>query len=246
MTGTLLNVVAILIGSGLGMLLGSRLPEKLKQTVVAGLGLFTVALGISMFIQTKNSLVVLGAILIGVILGEALRIEDRLTALGKWLEARFNRTPAGEVDGGMTPQERFIRGFLTASLVYLIGPVAILGAIQDGISGNYQLLAVKSVLDGFASLAFASSLGIGVAFSALPILIYQGGISLLASQVQAVTSAAMMNEMTATGGVILTAIAISNLLEIKKIRAGNFLPALLIAPLIVWALTALGISLSLP
>lgn len=246
MTGTFLNVVAILIGSGLGMLLGSRLPEKLKQTVVAGLGLFTAALGISMFIQTKNSLVVLGAILIGVIIGEALRIEDRLASLGKWLEVRFNRASAYGAKGEMTPQERFIRGFLTASLVYLIGPVAILGAIQDGISGNYQLLAVKSVLDGFASLAFASSLGIGVAFSALPILIYQGVISLLASQVQAVTSAAMMNEMTATGGVILTAIAVSNLLEIKKIRAGNFLPALLVAPLIVWGLTAIGISLSLP
>ena len=255
MIGTIINVVTILVGSGLGMLLGSRLPEKLKQTVVSGLGLFTFALGISMFIQTKNSLVVLGALLLGAILGEWWQIEERLTGLGGWLESRFNRSK-GDVEGipgaqgtehnAQTSQERFIRGFLTASLVYLVGPLAILGSIQDGLSGDYQLLAVKSVLDGFASLAFASSLGMGVAFSALPILIYQGGITLLAAQVQKVTTTAMMTEMTATGGVILLAIAVSSLLEIKKIRAGNFLPALLIAPMIVWGMTALGMKLSLP
>ena len=241
MIGTILNVIAILAGSGLGLFLGSRLSSHLKQTVVSGLGLFTLALGLSMFLKTQNSLVVLGALLVGAIVGEWWRIEDRLTGLGAWLEVRFNRSSNGE-----TSQGRFIRGFLTASLVYLVGPLAILGSIQDGLRGDYQLLAVKSVLDGFASLAFASSLGIGVAFSALPILVYQGTISLLASQVQAVTTQAMMTEMTATGGVILLAIAISNLLEIKKIRAGNFLPALILAPLAVWALTGLGIPLSLP
>lgn len=246
MTGTLINVVAILVGSGLGLLLGSRLPEKLKQTVVSGIGLFTLALGVSMFLETQNALVVLGALLIGAILGEWMRIEERLTQLGSWLETRFNRSAAVGVDGQQSSQERFVRGFLTASLIYLIGPLAILGSIQDGLKGDYQLLAVKSVLDGFTAVAFASSLGIGVAFSALPTLLYQGLISLLAAQVQAVTTNAMMTEMTATGGVILLAIAFSSLLEIKKIRAGNFLPALFVAPLIVWAMTALGISLSLP
>jgi len=246
MTGTIINVLAIIAGSTLGMLLGSRLPEKLKQTVVAGIGLFTFALGVSMFLQTKNSLVVLGALLIGAIMGEWMRIEDRLTALGGWLEARFNRSRNSGAAGGQTSQERFIRGFLTASLIYLVGPLAILGSVQDGLSGDYQLLAVKSVLDGFSSVAFASSLGLGVAFSALPTLLYQGLITLLAVQVQAVMTPAMTTEMTATGGVILLAIAVSSLLDIKKIRAGNFLPALVVAPLIVWALTALGISLSLP
>lgn len=245
MTGTIINVLAIVTGSVLGLLLGRRLPEKLKQTVVSGVGLFTIALGISMFLETKNALVVLGALLIGAILGEWMCIEDRLTGLGGWLEARFNRS-SSNVDGMQSSQERFIRGFLTASLIYLIGPLAILGSIQDGLNGDYQLLAVKSVLDGFTSVAFASSLGIGVAFSAIPTLFYQGLISLLAAQVQAVTTTAMMTEMTATGGVILLAIAFSSLLEIKKIRAGNFLPALFVAPLIVWALTALEVSLSLP
>lgn len=243
MTGTLINVVAILVGSGLGILLGGRLPEKLKQTVVAGLGLFTAALGIQMFLETQNSLVVLGALVIGALLGEWWKIEDLLYGLGAWLEKRFNKKSESESDAAGSSQERFIRGFLTASLVFVVGPIAILGSIQDGLTGDYKLLAVKSTLDGFASLAFASSLGIGVAFSALPILVYQGLISLLAAQVQAVTTEAMMTEMTAVGGVILTGIAISGLLGIKKIRTGSFLPALLVAPIIVAILAAIGVQL---
>jgi uncharacterized membrane protein YqgA involved in biofilm formation len=141
-----------------------------------------------------------------------------------------------------TQGSRFVRGFLTASLVYSIGPMAILGSIQDGLTGDYSLLAIKSVLDGFASLAFASSLGVGVLFSSLVTLVYQGGLTLLAAQAQAFISTAMMNEMTATGGVLLLGIAISNLLEIKPIRVGNFLPALAIAPLLVAILVFLGIQ----
>jgi uncharacterized membrane protein YqgA involved in biofilm formation len=143
-------------------------------------------------------------------------------------------------------QNRFVRGFFTASLLFCVGPIAILGSIQDGLSGNYQLLAVKSVLDGFAAVAFASSLGVGVLFSALPILVYQGGVSLLATQIQPLVSEAMMTEMTATGGVLLMAIAIGNLLELRPIRSGNFLPALLVAPLLVALLTAVGIQWVLP
>ena len=120
--------------------------------------------------------------------------------------------------------------------MFCVGPIAILGSIQDGLTGNYDLLAVKSVLDGFASIAFASTLGIGVAFSSLILLVYQGGISLLAGQLNAIVNASMMNELTAAGGVLLMGVGISNLLEIKKIRVGNMLPALLIAPLIVWVL----------
>ena len=246
MIGTILNVIAIIVGSGLGMLLGGRLPDRLKQTVISGLGLFTFALGISMFLETKNALVVLGSLVVGALLGEWWRLEDRLLGLGTWLEARFNLRKQDDQVGSLPAQERFIRGFLTASLVFMVGPLSILGSIQDGLTGNYQLLTVKSMLDGFTSLAFASSLGIGVAFSALPTLIYQGGISLLAAQVQSVTSEAMMTEMTATGGIILLSIAVSSLLEIRKIRSANFLPALLVAPLAVALLTALGIRLAIP
>ena len=137
----------------------------------------------------------------------------------------------------MGASSRFVRGFMVASLLFCIGPMAILGSIQDGLTGDYNLLAVKSTLDGFASIAFASTLGIGVMFSSVIILVYQGGISLMAGQLNAIVTDPMMAEMTATGGVILMGVAFSNLLEIKKIRVGNFLPALAVAPLIVWILS---------
>ncbi|MGA7194817.1 MAG: DUF554 domain-containing protein [Anaerolineales bacterium] len=239
MTGTLINVATILIGGTLGLIFGARVPERLKATVISGMGLFTGAIGMQMFLKTENSLIVLGALLIGALLGEWWRIEDRLQSLGQILEARFAKNDSTNANGEVA-SNNFVRGFLTASLLFCVGPIAILGSIQDGLTGNYNLLAVKSVLDGFASLAFASTLGVGVLFSSLMILVYQGGISLLAAQLNAIVTQSMMNEMTATGGVILIGLALSSLLEIKKIRAGNFLPALVIAPLIVWILSLFG------
>jgi uncharacterized membrane protein YqgA involved in biofilm formation len=230
MTGTLLNIATVIVGSLLGLAFGARIPDKLKSTVIAGMGLFVAAMGMQMFLKTENPLIVLGALLIGSLLGEWWRIEDGLHKLGEILEQRFSR----EEDDG---SNKFVRGFLTASLLFCVGPMTILGSIQDGLTGDYSLLAVKSVLDGFASLAFASTLGIGVAFSTIIILVYQGGVSLLAGGLSAIVTPSMMNELTATGGVILLGLAISSLLEIKKIRVGNMLPALLIAPLIVWILS---------
>ncbi len=238
MTGTLINIAADLLGGTLGLTLRARVPERLKATIVAGMGLFIFAIGVQMFLETQNSLVVLGALLIGALLGEWWKVEDRLQSLGEVLEARFTRSSSETEDADVS--SKFVRGFLAASLLFCVGPMSILGSIQDGLTGNYNLLAVKSVLDGFTSLAFSSTLGIGVVFSSLVILVYQGGISLLAAQLNAIVSQSMMNEMTATGGVILMALALSSLLEIKKIRSGNFLPALIIAPLIVWILARLG------
>ena len=233
MTGTIINIITVLIGGTLGLLFGARLSEQLKTTVISGLGLFTIAIGLQMFLNTKNPLIVLGALLIGALLGEWWMIEDGLQNLGTMLEDRFAPNPE------MGPDSRFVRGFLTASLLFCVGPMTILGSIQDGLTGNYELLAVKSVLDGFAALAFASTLGIGVLFSTLVILFFQGGISLLAEQLNTLVTSPMLNEMTAVGGVILMGLAVSSLLEIKKIRTGNFLPALAIAPLIVWTLNLL-------
>jgi uncharacterized protein len=233
MTGTFINIATILIGGSLGLLLGARLPERLRQTVVAGLGLFTLAYGFSMFLKTENPLIVLGSLLVGAMLGEWWQIETGLQNLGAWLERNVMK-------GGEESQARFIRGFLVASLVFCVGPMAILGSIQDGLSGDYNLLAVKSVLDGFASLAFASTLGVGVLFSVVPTLLYQGGIALLAAQADAFFTTGMMNEMSAVGGVILLAIAISSLLEIRPIRSGNFLPALIIAPVVTALLALIG------
>ncbi len=231
MTGTLLNIAAVLAGGSVGLFFGARIPERFKSTVIAGMGLFTFAMGAQMFFQTQNPLIVLGALLIGALLGEWWRIEDGLHNLGALLEKRFARDESTEGSA------KFVRGFLTASLLFCVGPMTILGSLQDGLTGNYELLAVKSVLDGFAAMAFASTLGVGVLFSSLVILVYQGGLSLLAGTLSPIISEAMMAEMTATGGVLLMGLALSSLLEIKKIRVGNFLPALVIAPLIVWLLS---------
>jgi uncharacterized membrane protein YqgA involved in biofilm formation len=237
MIGTLVNVATIVIGGALGSVMGSRIPERIRSTVVSGLGLFTLAYGLSMFLDTQNALLVCGSLLIGALLGEWWRIEDGLTNLGIWLQTRFIRSDNAEDQG------RFVKGFVMASLVFCIGPMAILGSIQDGLTGDYNMLAVKSILDGFAALAFASSLGVGVIFSSVMIFVYQGSITLLANQVQSIVTEPMMVEMNAVGGVIVMGIAIGSLLELRKIRIGSFLPALVIAPLLVGLMTLLGVGL---
>jgi uncharacterized membrane protein YqgA involved in biofilm formation len=230
MTGTLINVAAIIIGGLLGIFFGRRLSDNIKNTVVAGMGLFTTAIGFQMFLKTENPLIVLGALIIGALLGEWWKIEDRLQSLVVWLEKRVKGSSEGK-------SSRFVRGFLSASMLFCTGPMAILGSISDGLRGDYLTLSIKSVLDGFISIAFASTLGMGVAFSALPVLTYQGIISLLAAKLDTIISLPMMNELTATGGILLMGVGISSILEIKKIRVGNFLPAIVIAPLLVYILS---------
>lgn len=239
MTGTIINIATVLVGGLIGLVFGARLPERVRGTVVSGLGLFTAAIGVQMFLTTESAIIVLGSLLLGGVLGEWWRIEAGLRGLGATLERRF---AGGE--GRPAESARFIQGFLTASLVFCVGPLTVLGSIQDGLTGDYQLLAIKSVLDGFAALAFASTLGVGVLFSTLVLLVYQGGLSLLAFQAQSVVSSAMLNEMTAVGGVLLLGIAVSSLLELRPIRVGNFLPALVVAPALVAVLEALGLPVS--
>ncbi len=228
MLGTFINFAAIIVGGLIGMFFGARISDRIKSTIVSGLGIFTLLYSISLFIKTNNSLIVLGSILIGVLIGEWLHIQEGVEKLGVWLESRFSRSSVSE------ERNKFILGFMTTTLIFCIGPMAIMGALEDGISGNIQTLVIKSVLDGFAAMAFASTLGVGVLFSSVMVLIYQGAISLLANQIQGIMTEAMILELTATGGVILAGIAISNLLEIKKIRTASFIPALLFAPLIVY------------
>lgn len=227
--GTLLNIFAVLLGSSLGLAFGARIPERARETILHGLGLFTIALGLQMTLQSRNMLIVLGSLVVGGLLGEWINIDAALKRLGGWLEKRFG---GGEGRSG----GRFIKGFVTASLVFNIGPMAILGSIRDGLSHDIQLLAIKSVLDGFASLAFASLLGLGVMFSALTVGVYQGVLTLLAAQAQSLLTEAMIAEMTATGGLLIMGIGISSLLELKPIRLANFLPALAIAPGVVASL----------
>lgn len=236
MTGTIINVITVLIGGTLGTFLGARLPEKMRETVMHGLGLLTFVIGLQMALTTRNVLIVMASILFGAVIGELLGIQNGLDALGRNLEARFAR--GGEAG-------KFTRGFVTASLVFCVGPLAILGSIQDGLLGDYNLLAIKSTLDAFAGLAFASTLGIGVAFAALTVFVYQGGISvasmLLGSALGSVArDTPWVIEMSATGGVLIMGIALL-LLDLKQVRIANLLPAVLIAPLMVVVLAALNV-----
>jgi len=237
-TGTIINVITVIIGATLGARLGARLPEKMRETVMNGLGLLTFVIGMQMALTTRNVLIVMASILAGGIVGESIGIQARLDAMGEKLQARFARGDA---------TNNFTRGFVTASLVFCVGPLTLLGSIQDGLLGDYKLLAIKSMLDLFAGLAFASTLGIGVAFAALTVLIYQGGISLaaifLGGALGAITrETAWVIEMTATGGVLIMGISLI-LLELKPVRVANLLPAIVIAPVIVTLLDFFKITL---
>ncbi len=232
MIGTIINVITVFIGGTLGLFLGRRFPARMQETVLAVLGLFTIVIGIGSALQTGNPLIVLGSLLVGAIIGEALHLEARLEGFGGWLQRRF-----ASKDGDSS---RFIEGFVTASLVFCVGPLTIQGAIEDGLTGDYTKLAIKAVMDGFAALAFASTLGAGVLASIIVIVIFQGGITLLARWSSGVFTEAMIVELTATGGVVLLAISF-RLLDIKKIRAANLLPALFVAPTAVALMDALAI-----
>ena len=226
MVGTYINVGTIVVGSAIGAAVGARLPEHIRTTVFHGLGLIIILVGLQMALETKNVLVVLGAILIGGILGEILKLTEGL----EWLGARLQ---------SLLPKDRGIgvaEGFITGSLVFCIGPLAILGAIEDALRGDYRLLTIKALLDGFLAIAFAATLGgWGVAFSALSIFVYQGVITLFANILSGALAGPMTTEMTATGGLIVVGIGLK-LLDLTQIRLASFLPALVIAPLIVAAI----------
>lgn len=222
MTGTLINMGAIIAGTAIGSLAGSRLPARMRRIVLYGIGLVVLLIGFQMAVRTQNVLVVLGAILIGGIIGELLRIEERLEQLGQFFQKKFSKGS----------EQSIAEGFVTASLVFCVGPMAILGSISDGLSGDYSLLSIKAVMDGFASVAFGASLGWGVGLSAISILVYQGGITLLAGSLPGALNEAMITEMTATGGLIIIGIGVK-LLDLKDLPLANFVPAIAVAPAIL-------------
>ena len=239
--GTLINVATVVSGGALGILLGKRLPEKMRETVLSGLGLMTLIIGVTMAIQTQNVLIPLFSMLIGGVIGEILDIEGALERLGARVENRFAspvaESPASAGDSGASARGSFAQGFVMASLLFCVGPMTILGSIQDGLMGDYSLLAVKALMDGFAAMALAASLGAGVIFSALTVLGYQGGLSVVAMVLGLALGGVTANtpwviEMTATGGVVILSLAFI-LLDIKRIRTANLLPAIIVAPLLV-------------
>lgn len=224
MKGTLINAAAIAGGSLFGLWIKQGIPEKYQQTVMQGLGLTTLLIGVQMAFKTQNILIVILSLVIGALMGEWLAIDKRLQTFGDWLTNRLGSRFGNAGDG-----------FITASLVYCVGAMAIVGPIQEGMTGDAATLYAKAMLDGVAAVVFASTMGIGVALSAISVLLYQGSITLLSGQVSSLFSEAVVREMTAVGGTLILAIALL-ILEIKKMNVANLLPAIPAAAIItlIW------------
>lgn len=229
MTGTLINVGTVLVGTAVGVSVGSRLSPSIQQRVLAGLGLITLVIGVDLALawgregtSTSTPLYVLGGVLLGGLIGEAIGIERRLEAFGDAIQARF----AGR------GESRLSEGFVSASLLFCVGSLTVLGSIQDGLTGEYQTLATKAVLDGFASVALAATLGWGVGLAAVTILVVQGSLTLGAGLFDELLSGEALAVFTSAGGVTVIGIALK-LLDLKDVKVGNFLPSLVVAPALV-------------
>lgn len=238
--GTVVNVAAVLIGAGIGVLLGHRLPQRTRDVVTDGLGLVTLLIAILSALAVTDPdlvdhigssapmLVVLGSVLVGGIVGSLLRLESRVESLGGWLQSRLTR------EEGSAERRRFVEGFVAASLLFCTGPLTILGSLNDGLGRGAEELYLKSALDGFAAMAFAASFGWGVAASALTIIVVQGGLTVVGVLLGDVLPAAHVAALTAVGGLLLVGIAL-RLLRVREIPVADLLPALVVAPFLVTA-----------
>ncbi len=234
MIAVFINMILVVLGSLLGLALKSRFPEKLGKAIMSGIGLCTMGIGMSSLLGTQDTLCVIICMVLGILLGEWVNIERRMDAAGELLRAKLEKG-----DG----QSRFVEGFVTATILYCVGAMAINGSIAAGIDHDYSIIISKGVMDGVSAITFSAALGIGVAFSAIPILIYQGGLTLLAGWVGPYLPAAVITEMSAVGGAIIVGISL-NLLGCtkEKIKVGNMLPAIFLPILYIpvrEALTAL-------
>jgi uncharacterized membrane protein YqgA involved in biofilm formation len=231
LTGSLLNVATVVVGTTIGVLLGTRVPSRVNEALTTGLGFFTLLLAISMGLgvftsphaRAGDDLAVLAAVLGGVAIGELLRLDDGLEWIGGWFQRRLATSDR---------PSRIAEGFVTASLVFCVGPLTILGSLDNGLTGDVQLLAVKSLLDGVASIAFAAALGPGVGLAAITVLVVQGAISAGAFLLREAMDPPTILAITSAGGVILLGVAL-RLLQLKMVRVASFLPALILAPLFV-------------
>lgn len=223
--GTLVNGACILIGSILGRYL-QHIPEKIKETVMSGIGLAIMVLGLQMGLKSEQFILVILSIVGGAALGEWVNLEGRLNSLGNWIERRMKAKEGTSIS----------QGFVTATLIFGIGAMAIIGALDSGIRNNHDVLMTKAIIDGFTALVLASTLGIGVLFSAFPIIIYEGFIAIFSRQINTMIPTALMDsfilEMTATGGVMILALGL-NIIGITKIRVANLLPGILVTAILV-------------
>jgi uncharacterized membrane protein YqgA involved in biofilm formation len=222
MFGTIVNAAAIIIGGLLGTVLGHRFPDKMKTTVIQGLGLTVLLVGMQMAIQSKNLLMVIFSIVIGGIIGEWIDIEEALHRVGRWIESKFKGG-----DGNIAA------AFVRTSLIYCVGAMAITGAIQDGLSHDPSTLIAKGMIDGFSAIAFSATMGIGVVLSAIPVFLYQGLLTIAANWVEFFMTGPIVLEMTATGGLLIMGIGL-NIMEITKIKVGNLLPAIFVAVILTY------------
>ena len=219
--GTIVNVAAICAGALVGRYAGRFIPNRIRQTVMAGLGLTVLLIGLQLALKSKQPMIVIGSLILGGVFGELLQIEARLESFGLWLQGRF--VGAGNI----------AEGFVAASLLYCVGAMAIMGALQDGLNGTPTILYAKAALDGVASIALASTLGIGVLFSALSVAIYQGVITVAAESAKSLLTDTVVLEMNAVGGLLIVAIGL-DLIGIKRLPVGNMLPAVFVAVGLVW------------
>ncbi len=222
--GTLINTATVVIGGGCGVFWGRKIPVRVKDLVVQTIGLVTIGLGLSDVLKTHNMVIPLVALVLGGIVGEMLRIEDGLQRLGVVLQRRF----ASGAD-----ESSFVKGFVTASLLFCVGPLTILGALEDASGKTPQLYIIKGTLDGFMSMILTAAHGIGAAFSAVSVFVVQGSLTLMGTPLESVLSERMQVELFATGGFAVLAIGL-NLLGLTKIRLGSLLPSLVLAPVLVW------------
>jgi hypothetical protein len=216
MLGTIVNSISIIIGGIIGLLLKNGLKDRYKTTVMQALALVVIVIGLMGAFKTEDVLLVIISLVLGSVIGEWLNIEKNLDKLGKWIEKKVGNT-----------NTNFSKGFVAASLIYCVGAMAIVGALESGLAGNHQTLYAKSILDGISSIIFTSTLGIGVIFSSLSVLVYQGVITLTASLVKVFLTEGVIREMSAVGGILIAGIGI-NILEIKRLRIGNMLPSIFI------------------
>lgn len=250
MGGTILNMFTVFLGSTIGLLVGNRLSARIQESVITGLGLVTLFVGMDNAAKTGNIIIPLLSIAIGVIIGELLGLDKHLENLAGWLQTRFagisstEETDLEPNSGKMTDRERFITGFVTATLVFCIGPLTFVGSIQDGMGLpiGFEQLAIKSTLDFFSSMAFAATFGVGVSFTVISVFVIQGGLALLGSVAGRFMTDPMIAEMTSAGGIILLGLGLT-LLDVKRPRMANFLPALIIAPLMVAIAAIIGINI---
>ena len=220
-SGTLVNIAAVVVGCLVGHWAGRLLSARMRQTMMTGLGLAVLLIGVQLALQSQQVLVVIGSLVLGGLLGEVVGIEARLDAFSRRLQERY---------AGLGP---VAEGFVTSSLLFCVGAMAIMGALQDGLGGRPTILYAKSALDGVASVALASTLGLGVLFSIIPLLLYQGGISLLAGLAGHVLTEPVVTEMNAVGGLLIVAIAL-DLLGMKRLPVGNLLPSIFVAIGLLW------------